>query len=479
MRSKVPKALSSLRGTKDERSGAKRALPNSHQVPLLSSDGEAPRHEGSGDQGGKPAFTDSYLEKEPSPLEDRSPQNYSKAGGIIMADFYFQVKEGRDSLVEEMPVEIVERKGKGHPDSLCDGAAEELSIALSEVYRQEAGRILHHNVDKAVLIGGNSKCSFGCGEIIEPIQVYIVGRATEEYKGQKIIDKASLETRIKDWVRTQVPHLLPSHLEVKLMIRCGSDDLLGIFVDQDEVPRANDTSLAVGFAPLSPLEKLVLETEKFLNSPEAKLKFPAVGEDIKVMGVRQGEIIYLTVAAAFVASKVSGREAYEEMKKEVVRFLENDFVPNYTSLKTKVALNRADTKDTAYLTVTGTSAEAGDDGQVGRGNRCNGLITPYRPMSLEAVAGKNPVSHVGKIYSIMSQLIANRIKAQFPEVNQVYVYMVSQINKPVTEPQAVNVELWGLDVNKAKAEVNKITSHVLENWREIRDGFLLRRWPIY
>ncbi|MGB9845777.1 MAG: methionine adenosyltransferase [Methanothermobacter tenebrarum] len=378
-----------------------------------------------------------------------------------------------------MPVEIVERKGKGHPDSICDGAAEELSIALSEVYSQQVGKILHHNVDKAVLIGGNSKCSFGCGEIIEPIQLYIVGRATEEYKGKKLIDKAKLETAIKDWVRGQVSHLLPSHLEVKLMLRCGSDDLLSIFVDHDEVPRANDTSLAVGFAPLSPLEKVVLETEKYLNSPAAKQKFPAVGEDIKVMGVRQGKIMHLTVAAAFVASEVSGREAYEEMKKEVVRFLENDFVPNYTSQPVKVTLNSADTHNSAYITVTGTSAEAGDDGQVGRGNRCNGLITPYRPMSLEAVAGKNPVSHVGKIYSIMSQLIANRIKTQLPEVKQVYVYMVSQINKPITQPQAVNVELWGLDVNKVKPEVSKITSQVLESWREVRDGFLARRWPVY
>ncbi len=396
-----------------------------------------------------------------------------------MADFYFQVKEGGDSLVEEMPVEIVERKGKGHPDSICDGAAEELSIALSEVYRQHADCILHHNVDKAVLIGGNSKCSFGCGEVIEPIQLYIVGRATEEYKGAKIIDRAKLESRIKDWVREQVSHLSPSHLEVKLMIRCGSDDLVNIFVDEHKVPRANDTSLAVGYAPLSPLEKLVLETEKFLNSPAAKQRFPAVGEDIKVMGVRRGEVIHLTVAAAFVASKVASRQAYEEIKKEIARYLEQDFVPNYTSLKTKVTLNSADTEKTSYLTVTGTSAEAGDDGQVGRGNRANGLITPYRPMSLEAVAGKNPVSHVGKIYSIMSQLIANRIKTQFPEAKQVYVYMVSQINKPITEPQAVNVELWGLDVNKVKSDVRKITTDVLESWREIRDGFLERRWPIY
>ncbi len=52
-------------------------------------------------------------------------------------------------------------------------------------------------------------------------------------------------------------------------------------------------------APLSELERLVLETEKYLNSPAGKERFPALGEDIKIMGVRHGEIISLTLAAAF------------------------------------------------------------------------------------------------------------------------------------------------------------------------------------
>jgi S-adenosylmethionine synthetase len=89
-----------------------------------------------------------------------------------------QVVDGKNLLVEEMPVEIVERKGRGHPDSLCDGAAEELSVALCKFYREKVGRILHHNVDKAVLVGGSSEADFGGGRVIAPIQIYIVGRAT-------------------------------------------------------------------------------------------------------------------------------------------------------------------------------------------------------------------------------------------------------------------------------------------------------------
>lgn len=396
-----------------------------------------------------------------------------------MSEFYFEVREGRDFLAEEMPVEIVERKGKGHPDSLCDGASEELSVALSEIYRRETGRILHHNVDKAVLVGGSSEADFGGGKVIDPALLYIVGRATGDIQGKNLIDRPALETRIKDWMMGQLAHIRKEHLEVKLLIRSGSKDLTNIFSDNDVPPMANDTSLAVGYAPLSQLERLVLETEKFLNSPAGKEKFPALGEDIKVMGVRKGQAINLTIAAAFVASEIKDRTAYESVKREIVNYLKQGFVQQYTTRPVEIVINHADTADSVYLTVTGTSAEAGDDGQVGRGNRANGLITPCRPMSLEAVAGKNPVSHVGKIYSIMSQLIADRIVATLPEATQVYVYMVSQINEPITEPQALNVELWGLEVSKVRDKIKKIADEVLGDWRAIRNGFVERRWSIY
>ena len=65
-----------------------------------------------------------------------------------------------------------------------------------------------------------------------------------------------------------------------------------------------------------------------------------------------------------------------------------------------------------YLTLLGTSAEQGDSGQVGRGNRVCGLISLNRPMSVEAAAGKNPVSHVGKIYNVLAHELAMRIYAE-------------------------------------------------------------------
>ncbi|MCX7642272.1 MAG: methionine adenosyltransferase [Armatimonadetes bacterium] len=390
-----------------------------------------------------------------------------------------QVVDGKNFLVEEMPVEIVERKGKGHPDSLCDGAAEELSIALCQFYREQVGRILHHNVDKAVLVGGSSEVDFGAGRVTFPIQIDIVGRATLGWDGKNFDPNELFQDVIVQWLCKQVRHLRPEHLQVQFRVRPGSVDLQKIFGDEDKPPLANDTSFAVGFAPLSELERLVLETEQFLNSDEGKRRFPQLGEDIKVMGVRNGDNIRLTIAAAFVASLTPNRETYELVKQKVADFVRNELAPKFTERNVEVFVNTADTPESAYLTVTGTSAEAGDDGQVGRGNRASGLITPYRPMTLEAVAGKNPVSHVGKVYSIMTQLIAQRIAQTIPEVKQVYCYMVSQIGKPITDPQVVSVEIWGVPAAKVQDKVKVIVDEVLGNWKQIRDGFVKRQWQIY
>jgi len=79
----------------------------------------------------------------------------------------------------------------------------------------------------------------------------------------------------------------------------------------------------------------------------------------------------------------------------------------------------------------------------------------------------------------MSQLIADRIVRELPEATQVYVYMVSQINEPITEPQALNVELWGLEVSRVRDRIKKIADEVLGSWRDVRNGFVGRRWPIY
>ncbi|MEM0368918.1 MAG: methionine adenosyltransferase [Desulfurococcaceae archaeon] len=356
----------------------------------------------------------------------------------------------RMQSVKNMRVELVERKGLGHPDYIADSASEAASRALCRYYLKEFGTILHHNLDKTLLVGGQANPKFGGGEVLEPIYIIVAGRATTEVKlngatYQIPYGKLVVEA-VKEWIRSSFRYLDPDkHVIVDYKIRKGSTDLITLFeAGKEQVPLANDTSIGVGFAPLTPLEKLVYETERLLNSKEFKMKIPAVGEDIKVMGLRRDNQIVLTIAAAIIDKEVKDKYEYLKVKEEIVEEvsgLAHKLTPTYD---VKVYVNTADLpeKDSFYITVTGTSAEHGDDGETGRGNRANGLITPMRPVSMEATAGKNPVNHVGKIYNVLAKLIAEKIYSEHSdEVSDVYVEILSQIGKPIDQPLIASVKL--------------------------------------
>ena len=209
---------------------------------------------------------------------------------------------------------------------------------------------------------------------------------------------------------------------------------------------ANDTSAAVGYAPLSTTERLVLTAERYLNSAAFKHQFPEAGEDVKVMGYRRDRELTLTVALAFVDRFVPNAQAYFRRKDEIQAALEHQLGSAASTLdRLMIGVNMLDDPARGaagmYLTVLGTSAEGGDGGQVGRGNRVNGLIALNRPMSTEAAAGKNPVSHVGKIYSLLTQRIAEDVHAQVPGVCEAYIWLGSQIGQPIDQPAIAAAQL--------------------------------------
>ncbi len=352
---------------------------------------------------------------------------------------------------------MVERKGLGHPDSIADGVSESVSRALSRLYLDEYGRILHHNTDETQVVGGASDPQFGGGKVTKPIYILLVGRATTEVNGQKLPYRETAIEAARKYVQSVCAHVdIDHHVEFDCRIGQGSVDLRGVF-DQKNV-LSNDTSFGVGFAPLSDLERLVLESEHFLTL-KLKKKLPALGEDVKVMGYRQGGKIRLTVAAALVDSEVANPAEYHSVCEQIGEQLA-DQAAKLTQREVAIDVNTADDPELGrfYLTVTGCSMEAGDDGSVGRGNRANGLITPCRPMSLEASAGKNPVNHVGKIYNILGNLIANDIVRETGgNVKEVHVRILSQIGKPVDQPQVASLQILPADgvklaAVKAKAE---------------------------
>lgn len=89
--------------------------------------------------------------------------------------------EGINELpVPDRKVEIVERKGIGHPDSVADGIAETMSKELCKMYIKEFGHVLHHNTDETQIAAGMSAPKFGGGTIIDPVYMLLVGRATNE-----------------------------------------------------------------------------------------------------------------------------------------------------------------------------------------------------------------------------------------------------------------------------------------------------------
>jgi len=343
------------------------------------------------------------------------------------------------------PVEIVERKGLGHPDTICDMLSERLSVALSKHYLDQFGLILHHNVDKALLAAGRSEPAFSGGRILEPIDIYLSGRATMEVRGKSVPIRALAEESATAWLRENMHALAPeSDVRFHCLVRPGSPELLDLFMRQrDEgVFLANDTSCGAGFAPLTDLERVVLAVERKLNAPQFKAEFPENGEDIKVMGLREHDRISLTVSCAFVGRFLRDIGAYSDAK-EHLRTIALETARSVTGCEVAALVNTADeiSIGSVFLTVTGTSAEAGDDGQTGRGNRANGLITPCRPMTLEAVAGKNPVTHVGKLYNAAASRLAAAIVAEVPGITEAECYLVSQIGAPVDRPRITHLRV--------------------------------------
>jgi S-adenosylmethionine synthetase len=388
--------------------------------------------------------------------------------------------------VAHLPLEIVERKGVGHPDTICDALAENLSAALSRFHLERFGVILHHNVDKALLRGGAARPRFGGGEILEPIEIYLTGRATESCRGVAVpIEELAVESS-RQWLRDHLRFIDPErHVRLIPRIRPTSPDLSALFLRQaeDGGALANDTSFGVGYAPLDDLERIVLAVERHLNSRPVKQAHPEIGEDIKVMGERRHDGIALTVACAMVGLHVRDMEAYLAAKARVAALALEATQP-HTRLPVRVQVNTADgdTPDSIYLTVTGLSAEAGDDGQVGRGNRVNGLITPYRPMTLEAAAGKNPITHVGKLYGVMADRIAQAVVGQVPGVEEVYCYLLSRIGRPIAQPRVFDLKVrlaqpGDLDALAPRiAEVARATfGGIGAIWREAVEG-RLRVW---
>ncbi len=372
--------------------------------------------------------------------------------------------------IENQEIELVERKGIGHPDSIADGIAESISQALCRAYKNEFGYVLHHNTDETQIVAGKSMPSFKGGTVIKPIYILLVGRATKLHNNIEIPADIIAINAAKEYLKKNIENInADSNVILDCKFGSGSSDLTNIFSKgSNYIPLSNDTSFGVGHAPFSELENIVYNTERFMiNSLKKKKKMNFIGEDIKVMGLRNGNEINLTICSGLIDKYVDDIDTYVNFKENIKDDI-LDYVTKFTNRNINVELNTGDDiqKKSIYLTVTGTSAEMGDDGSVGRGNRCNGLITPNRPMSMEATSGKNPINHIGKIYNLLSTKIARKIANEIDDIEDVYIKLLSEIGKPIDEPLIASANIISKrnsSLNLIKKEVEQIINEELKN----------------
>jgi S-adenosylmethionine synthetase len=365
-------------------------------------------------------------------------------------------------------------RGLGHPDYICDAIMDSVSVNLSLEYLKRFNMIAHHNIDKALLAAGEAEHRFGGGVLKKAMLLIFGDRATYEVGDEYIpVDEVAINTA-KKWFRENLRFVNPDvHVKYQVELKRGSEALRDIFERKTKVLGANDTSAAVGYAPMTDTEKIVLETERFLNSKEFKHEHPESGEDVKVMGFRKGNSLELTIAMAFVDRFIESENAYFKRKEEILEEIERWASERYTNGRVKVYLNTLDRRGRGvkgvYLTVLGTCADDSDSGQVGRGNRVNGIIPLNRPISSEAAAGKNPVSHIGKIYNVLTYKIADRIYREVSGLKEVYVWLLSHIGEPIDRPRVAAVQVIPEKGLKIKTIREPIEAIIMDELDHIQD----------
>lgn len=344
------------------------------------------------------------------------------------------------------PVEVVERKGIGHPDTLCDAIAERASQLYARHCLAEYGLVAHHWFDKVMLVGGEAATGYGRGVLTRPYEIVFAGKAAFAVGGNAIPVDDLLATAARDVLGAVLKQFDPERdVRIRNMIvdhrGSGRDDgryrprshadLLAL---DDPKRVSNDCNVLTGFAPLSRLEALVLDVERQLTSPGGLGNAPDVGVDVKIVGTRVGDEVELLANVPFIAAQVPSLAVYQRRCDEIAEFI-REYARDRHHIDAGLTLNPA---PPPYLTVTGSVADTGDVGMVGRGNRANGLITPMRPMSIEAASGKNPLDHTGKLYAQVAKQLAASLAAVAGA--DVVVIISTSKARPLDDPDLVAIE---------------------------------------
>ncbi len=394
------------------------------------------------------------------------------------------------SFQESLDVEVVERKGIGHPDSLADILAESFSNDYSLYCLENFGTVLNYWFDKVTLSGGVCSLDFGKCDVLKPVTVYLFGRITTSF-GEHQIPYENLFKKTCFGVFKKIfgdnfkEEFLVFHFDVNSAR--GADHDKTYYAPSDigalktaENYTANDTVVCHGYAPLSNTEKLTVEIENFLNSKEFKMEHPYTGQDIKVLVIRKDNSYRITICVPFIAVKTPSYQFYSEKKSLVLDEL-REFIIKSKSIEGRdfdLLINTKDVGSFAYLVSFGSAVDKGDYGAVGRGNRYSGVISVNRGTNVEAVSGKNSRNHSGKLYTVLSYSLASFI---FKLTNKSCQVIISTDNgRDLSDPTAFFVifddKNFTLDIKDEK-EVKEKVSFILSNIGLLSSS-ILKRDPV-
>lgn len=386
---------------------------------------------------------------------------------------------------QALPFEVVERKGIGHPDSMADLIAEEFSHRYARFGMDNFGVVPNHWVDKVALIGAAADVGFGCYTIQKTITAYLFGKVTPKVGDavipiesmftetvQDVLAAATRNTAILDHVRCVVENTAGVALDhpAGFYRPVNADDCVVIAADR----RANDTSFCTAHAPCTPLEQLVIDVENFVNGDSFAGTFPMLGSDVKVMAARISDDVDMTICLPFHPEKVPSAAAYRQwltQAEEVVReFATRRLIAWESRSRLSLAVNTKDQGSGAYLAPFGTSLGKGDCGLVGRGNKTNGVIPAVRCTGVEALAGKNPMHHTGKLYTVAATRIADRI---FRELGlSCEVVLMARNGHLLSEPAFAGVRLSTGSTPRDQQTIADIIRETVSNLDDLSNWLL-------
>ena len=362
--------------------------------------------------------------------------------------------------VDGLPVEIVERKGVGHPDSLADGIAEAVAREVGALVQPR--KAPPYIFADALILPGVSKPRFGGGDVTHPFRVWLLSISDPP------IRPAFFRDLCRRYLTTVLRNCEPNYVQTEIVSTRAPSRWVRAY--SDDPGTTEDTAVGIGYAPLGRLESLTLDLESHLNSGSFKEKMPALGEDIKILAYRCGENVDLTVASAFVSKYVRDLRHYVELKAqlqtEIDRFARERFA------KAKSTINPDDiiAAGRVYLTVSGSCVENSDWGITGRGNRASGLITPFRATMIESVAGKNIQNHPAKLFSVLAKTIADALCSDLP-IKEATVLLVGKISGKVTHPDIIHIR--AVPSKKVSvAEVEEVAAYWLRRIPSVRKRYL-------